>query len=422
MATPKYSHLEKVAAFFGQLKQAAPGASDWLADLERRALNKEAGWKADADSYLHGLASAGVLSADAAASCRENLAQCLGSDPGWREFGLPMAWIAVVAAVAVACQALASDVLTLAGLLLLTAIAGGVWASTRPWLDRRNDPRQKRWERPIVIGACALLVPALAYLIPRSVGQGLQLVSIAQFNSDRAAFVADPQGFPMLHKLAREQYGVEVVLGDADQSWASTTVRLPNSSVASMALRPGYCHLSLYRANVLRGFDPISKVDPSLWVQGVMLHEFAHCLDGSRDTPAFGQHGVGARSVAPVDASGVKDLEGLLEAGARPSTQLWREAVADIMAIGFWKLAAPGAAADLVASLRQKRAGDEQDTTHSTMCWIDFADQAAPPPSTAGLFAWADKLRSQAPCDLATDRKLTPAQQWVRNFITTHQP
>ena len=74
------------------------------------------------------------------------------------------------------------------------------------------------------------------------------------------------------------------------------------------------------------------------------------------------------------------------------------------------------------ASLRQKRAGDEQDTTHATMCWIDFADRAAPPSSTAGLFDWADKLRSQAPCELVTDRKLTAAQQWVRNLITTHQP
>lgn len=422
MAKPKYSHPEKVAAFFDQLKQAAPGAPEWMADLERRALNRQAGWKADADSYLHGLVAAGALTADAAASCRERLAQCLGSNPGWREFLLPMAWIALVAAVAVTCRALASDLVMLSALLLLTAVAGGVWASTRPWLDRRNDPRQSRFERPIVVGMCALMVPALTYLIPMVVGLCVQWVSIEQFKADRSAFVADPQGFPMLRKLAREQYGVEVVLGDAEQSWASTTVNLPNASVASMALRPGYCHLSLHRANVLRGFEPVGQVDPALWVQGVMLHEFAHCLDGARDTPAFGQRAVGARSVAPVDAPGVKDIEGLLAAGARPTTQLWRESVADIMAVGFWKLAAPGAAPGLVASLRQKRAGDEQDTTHATMCWIDFADRAAPPSSTAGLFDWADKLRSQAPCELVTDRKLTAAQQWVRNLITTHQP
>ena len=131
---------------------------------------------------------------------------------------------------------------------------------------------------------CALMVPALTYLIPMVVGLCVQWVSIEQFKADRSAFVADPQGFPMLRKLAREQYGVEVVLGDAEQSWASTTVNLPNASVASMALRPGYCHLSLHRANVLRGFEPVGQVDPALWVQGVMLHEFAHCLDGARDT------------------------------------------------------------------------------------------------------------------------------------------
>lgn len=268
-----------------------------------------------------------------------------------------------------------------------------------------------------MVGACALFVPALTYLIPMIVGLVVQWASIEQFKADRSAFMADPQGFPMLRQLAREQYGVEVVLGDAEQSWASTTVNLPNASVASMALRPGYCHLSLHRSNVLRGFEPVGQVDPALWVQGVMLHEFAHCLDGSRDTPAFGRRAVGARSVAPVDAPGVKDIEGLLEAGARPTTQLWREAVADIMAIGFWKLAAPGAAHDLVASLRQKRADAQQDSTHATMCWIDHANRAEPPTSTGTLFAWADHLRSTAPCPVNKPAQLTRLQRWVKERL-----
>eukprot|EP01034_Spumella_vulgaris_P022757 gene22757-28916_t len=43
---------------------------------------------------------------------------------------------------------------------------------------------------------------------------------------------------------------------------------------------------------------------------------------------------------------------------------------------------------------------------------------SAPPSSTAGLFDWADKLRSHAPCELVTNRKLTAAQQWTLALAT----
>lgn len=406
MAKSKYSHVEKVAAFFGQLQQAAPATSNWVADLERRALNKQAGWKADADSYLHGLATARALSADAAEACRERLAQCQESDRGLREVVLPIAWIAVVAAMAVTCRVLSVDTLMLSALLLLTAFAGGVWASKQSW--------RKRWKRPIVVGMALVVAPALTYCISWGVGEAMQSVSIEQFKIARSAFMTDPHGFPMLRKLAHEQYGIEVVLGNAEESWANTTLSLPDASVAWAMLQPGYCVLSLNRSSVLGGFGPVGQVNPTLWVQGVMLHEFAHCLDISRDMPAFGQRAIGTRSVAPVNASGVRGIDSLIEAGTMPTTQLWREAVADIMAIGFWKITAPSSAHDLATSLRQKRVDNYQDTKHATMCWIDFADQTVPPLSTADLFEWADKLRSQAPCKLSAYPKLTHGQQLLK--------
>ncbi|MFX7930401.1 hypothetical protein ABTK36_19790, partial [Acinetobacter baumannii] len=114
------------------------------------------------------------------------------------------------------------------------------------------------------------------------------------------------------HDLARKEYGVEVVLGNADQSWASTTVNLPNSSVASMALGPGYCQLNFHRGNILSGFEPVGRVDPVMWVQGVMIHEFAHCLDMARDTPPFGERDVGVRSLAPADVGKNMSVEAWL--------------------------------------------------------------------------------------------------------------
>jgi hypothetical protein len=67
---------------------------------------------------------------------------------------------------AVSGRALANDMLMLAVLGLLTVAVGWRWASTRPWLERRNDPRQGRWERPVAIGICALSLPMLTYMIP----------------------------------------------------------------------------------------------------------------------------------------------------------------------------------------------------------------------------------------------------------------
>ncbi|WP_177194556.1 hypothetical protein [Nitrosospira briensis] len=44
----------------------------------------------------------------------------------------------------------------------------------------------------------------------------------------------------------------------------------------------------------------------------------------------------------------MKDLEDYLEAERHCTTGLWREAVADMFAVGYWKLTAPHAAEDLV--------------------------------------------------------------------------
>lgn len=404
MAKPKKpSNAERVEEFFAELRLAVPGTPQtlgWLADLQGSALAKSPGWAVEAESYLQGLAAAGAISADAAASCRQRLAQCVWSSPTALEILAPLAWIAVVAATTLNARAIASDTLAKAGLWLLAFAAGCLWTATRPWMQQRNNSGQARWVHRIFIAIIAVAVSIVVAPVTNLVGLGMQQLSLRQFKVERDAFLADPQGFPVLHKLAREQYGVEVVLGDAEESWASTTVDLPNSSVALMNLGPGYCHLSLSRSSVMRRFGPVPGVAPALWVQGVMLHELAHCLDISRDTPAYGERAVTTRSIAPVDAGGLQTIEGFVEAHARPATQLWREAVADIMTVGFWRLAAPGAASDLTANLRRHRAEAVHDKEHATMCWIDFASQAAAPSSTAALFAWADRLRSQAPCAL----------------------
>lgn len=396
----RYVHADKVSAFFDSVRSVVQTAPDWLSDLESRALRKRPGWKGDADAFLRGLEASNAMTAGQVAQSRELLRSCVGGTPGAREMFLPLLWIAVVAAAAVACRALSREPVLLAALIAITSAAGALWAGSRPWLDRPKDVVQSKWERPVLVIASAVLTPLATLYISFLVGELLQAVSIHQFKKDRAAFEADAKGFQFLHDLARKEYGVEVVLGNADQSWASTTVNLPNSSVASMALGPGYCQLNFHRGNILRGFEPVGRVDPLMWVQGVMIHEFAHCLDMARDTPPFGERDVGVRSLAPADVGKSMSVEAWLAAGRKPSTQLWREAISDVAAVGFWRFAAPEEAARLVESLRRKRAeAAEHDAEHATGCWIDSAERAQAPSSTAELFEWADQVRREARCD-----------------------
>lgn len=401
------SHAENVNALFGQFNKAAPVGSAWLSDLHRRALDKEVDWKADAASYLQGLVDAGAMTPEAGANCRTILARRThDGSSAWRGV-LPLAafliWTAMVVSWTLISLAQVVDSRLLAAGALLAAILGALWASAQRWSDQRCEPRQGRLQRRLLIAGCMALAPFLVYYIPAGLSSTLQSMSIKQFRADRAAFMTDPQGFALLRKLASEHYGVDVVLGDIELSWALTTVNVPGASVASMLLQPGYCQLNMHRANLLRSSDLGDPLNNNRWVQGVMMHEFAHCLDGSRDMPAFfGQKSLGTRSLAPADAPEAKDLDSFLEASSHEATQLWREAVADIFTIGFWKLTTPPAiTGELVSRLQRKRGTSAaHDPWHATGCWLQYANDAAAPATTAEIFEWADRLRASAPCEL----------------------
>lgn len=334
------------------------------------------------------------------------------------EILFPLVWTGLVAAIALIAWALVYDKTVLAVLFVLTAVCGGVWGATRPSQPRSNDAPLKHAERRVMIGALALVAPLVSVYIAVEVGKWITHVSMKRFDAERAMFLADPEGFPALQKLAREQYGIDVVLGDRKESWATTTVDLPIASPAMMSLGPGYCLLSMNRANVRHMLAPVGQISEGQWVLGAAMHEFAHCLDVSRDMHAFGEKALGTHSLAPVDAKGVRDLEGYLDASGHETTKLWREAIADTFAVGYWKVTAPEAAGNLIASLRRTRASRSDDLTHATMCWIDYANLAAAPASTASLFEWADRLRTSAPCELPKPKKLTRIQQWARDWLS----
>lgn len=400
--TKKPSSAQLVEALFVGLRAVGQNNDRaWLDALRQRADARGHLWKADAAAYIRGLAAGGAINKERADELQENLGRCPGVDHSGRDTLLATGWMLIVATAAMVGRAMAPDLITVGILAALSAAAGALWAHGRPWLDRLGNPGQSKWERPVVITASALFAPLLLACVASMSGLVSAGVSQWAFESQRTAFATEPDGFAFVQQVAKRDYGITLVLGEADQSWALTTIHGPNASSASMELRPGYCVLHFNRNTLLSQFGPDNRVDAQPWIKGIMMHELAHCLDRSRDMPTFGNQHVSSHSLPPQYAKGVTDLESFLQARNRHGAQLWAEAVADILAVGYWRKNEPAVAKDMIAHLRGKRAAAAmKDTSHATMCWIDQAALAAAPTPNVSLFDWADRLRSSAPCQI----------------------
>lgn len=307
---------------------------------------------------------------------------------GFLEFLRPIAWVVLVSLVALSSRIILNDWPLLLCLGIALVVASGMWARKQPWIPQYKRPL----DRQLVVVSSAILASVVVYATAFMSGWLLEKLSVARHEAAREAFMEDPQGFPFLKQFAREHYGMHIVLADATRGWNENTVALPHSVIAEMRTAPGYCELHI---NVVNVRDRFAGPDPQSRIKGVLVHELAHCLDLSRDLPTFGSDGVGTRSLAPSDAAKVTTLEEYLASEARLPTKRWREALADIFAVGFWRMTELHAA-QLVADLRDKRTSG--DAAHTTTCWIDQAVAAPMPTSMQTLLSWADAIRAAAPC------------------------
>ena len=224
------------------------------------------------------------------------------------------------------------------------------------------------------------------------------------WNLERSRFEKSAEGFPVLQRVAREQFGLELVLGTDEDSYQATTHQAPGASVGLMTVLPGYCALGLWPVGIAREF-PVESGDTAFpdqrSVLGVAFHELGHCVDESRDQASFKDPHVGTASIAPGDRAGVKDIQTYVVAERKVQTKLWREIYADLFAVGYvgleWKGDAP---VFQRALLNERIAHAPDDPTHATACWIQAALKASPPDSLATLSQWADARRASAPCEL----------------------
>lgn len=378
------------------------GSNESFKSLRQRALSNKHGWKQEFRYFLHGLSAAREIPTQKLREIDNKLAQRSDTELSGAKVFTAIFWIFWLPFVAMLCTMLVVSTSTKIVVVLVTSIASALWISQRDSL-RPSGPLvgKLRWERPLMMIGCAILTPILVLLAGLLAEQGLRLKTIRDFNVGRRAFEHDPAGFPFVRSYAKENFGIDVILGGANDSWALTTLDIPQASVASMEALQGYCELNINKNDFSQGFSPVRHVPEDLWLRGVTMHEFGHCLDMRRDQPTFGDPTIRMASVAPVDKPKIHDIQSYFDTGETLQTQLWREAFADIFATGYWRQSNPTQARDLIDALKLSReAARVRDPAHATMCWIDAADQSPIPATARQLFEWTDRIRATAHCVL----------------------
>lgn len=368
----------------------------WLTEIKKSAIRGQTDWKLKLNAYLHGLTVGKAARPEAVALVRHNIDACPEKESWGTIVVLPMLWPIVISIVV-----MGNVVLTWSGTyywiaLSLVAMVAGATTWRLPWLSNLD-----RYSRVLIAATLAGYLSIQVFSGAWLTSGLVQALSQRTFQQEWRRLSGDPQGFPMLRSFARDNYAVEVILGDVNSGWAETEMKIPGNSPASMSLQSGYCQMNMNRTRVLREFGPALQAEIVLWTQGVMMHEFAHCLDTKRDMRGFNGQSPSTFALAPSDAKGVTDVRTYIAATERASTMLWREALADIFAVGYWRLSAsPEEAAKLALTLRGKRSVDSAagDRAHATMCWIDQAVRSPLPGSYKDLMKWSDGLRSAGSC------------------------
>ncbi len=402
LASKKY--FARLEVVFSGVKLRLPAAHDtsWL-DLTQRAAERGSyDWKLQLHAYLVGLRNAALLGEGDQQELQRLIDDMPGPGPQLSDLLLYVVW-------ALCCGTMAIAVMTRPIGWLFWAVAMpvlmglGAWTAFRSaWLAPTNPSNwQRRRERIGGMLLFAIVTPVIAFFLPVIGALFGVWVSMNHYQSDVAAFSKDPEGFHMIQAFARKNHDIEVVLGTEDQSWLRTAAMLPGSSYASVSVHNGFCQMNLFRKSLETSWTTSESRLTTHWVQGIMIHELAHCLDLARDLPNFHDTGLHTHSIAPADAGAVHDIASYVAASDRRKTQRWREALADTMAVGFWRLGNEHDAKVLATDLRSKRIADaKSDQVHATACWIDQAMATSAPSSPKDLMAWADSNRKAARCEL----------------------
>ena len=136
--------------------------------------------------------------------------------------------------------------------------------------------------------------------------------------------------------------------------------------------------------------------DPDAWARGTLAHELTHCFDANADSNADYRKRTALPPYLAVEPKYV--IEHAI-ATNRLDVTAWKEAVADIVQVGYWRLTegdrlhADSLASDLKRGRKIRAQTEDPDLGHATYCWLDALESEPGPPDLESLFAWANDIR-----------------------------
>lgn len=221
--------------------------------------------------------------------------------------------------------------------------------------------------------------------------------SVEQYQSELSRYKNEPDGFTYIKSIAKQNFGVNLILADANVGWMDTQFESPMRSPASVNVGPGFCEMRIFPSGVeSQGVG--SKYELQAWLRGVQIHEIGHCIDMQRDFNSDNELVSHPKSMPPLRSGEVASI-GLW---GSPASKQWREAYSDLLAIGYWHLEYPMIFEKLYSQIVSKRRegiyAKHSDLTHDTSCWLAWGAKNEYPRNLKDLPTWAETIREKAPC------------------------
>ena len=396
-------NVNRVARLFDAVRETLDGKIDtrWLDLLQQDAKNARPGWRELFEAWILGLEQAGGVSSELAEQWRRDAGACNVIPNPSASMWFCLIWTLLVTLTTLGSQSMLIGKWQVIGACGAVAAIGIIWGKRAGWLKDWTLWSPKRFGRSFRVASVSVAAMVIGVFLPAFVADLTKLSALQIFDSQQKKFETDTNGYPWIRDFALREFGIDVVMTSPRSAWARTTVAIADASPASMDINNSLCQLTISRESILNNFIAPTSQMMTKSISGVMMHELAHCLDVRRDNAGQGGAWTGKIAIAPADRYNVTDSRTYyMTANERQSTQLWREVLADMMTIGYWRLNTSDTERNaLIAAMRTLRLDHaERDPAHATMCWIDLATNVPGPKSNRELFEWADALRTASNC------------------------
>lgn len=218
--------------------------------------------------------------------------------------------------------------------------------------------------------------------------------------ADVKRFSEAPNGLEYLNRFAAP-HGLTVVLQRPQSTYEVTRQSGPWSHTpAAMDTAPPLCTLSVSPESLSDYTSSVPKKISEAAKYGILIHELGHCMDLSRDVGLYQGTSGHVHSIAPGMRKQVHDAVSYYYAQDEPSTQLWREVYADLIAVAWWKINMQSDSSALIDWLIASRAVASDDLSHMTTCWLKLAKTTLGPALWVDAGSWADRLRASPKCSM----------------------